>query len=75
MNRQRLPLAFAFDKDHRFADVALHFNPAGAFSVDAFRRYLERNLISYEVTPVGQTYVVYHKFSAHVPLPDPYAGR
>jgi hypothetical protein len=75
VNRQRLPLAFAFDKDHRFADVALHFNPAGAFSVDAFRRYLERNLISYEVTPVGQTYVVYHKFSAHVPLPDPYAGR
>jgi len=72
VNDLRAPLAFVFDKEYKLARVALRFNPAGAFDVVGFHEFLQRNKIDYKVTPIGQDYIVYHGFSKHFELPDPY---
>ncbi len=74
VNDRRVPLAFVFDKEYKLARVALRFNPAGAFDVAGFHEFLRRNKIDYRVTPIGQDYIVYHGFSKHFALPDPYAS-
>ncbi|MBU0673281.1 MAG: glycosyltransferase family 39 protein [Proteobacteria bacterium] len=70
VNRRGMPLAIVFDKDYRMHQIALNFNPEGAFDLEGFIRFLQDNQITYKVTPVGRDYVVYHDFSKHFPLPE-----
>jgi 4-amino-4-deoxy-L-arabinose transferase-like glycosyltransferase len=74
VNRRGMPLAFVFDKEYKLAKVAQRFNPRGAFDVDGFHEFLKKNRIRYQVTPVGEDYIVYHGFSQHFALADPYSG-
>jgi hypothetical protein len=74
VNRRGMPLAFVFDKEYKLAKVALRFNPRGAFDVAGFHEFLRKNRIRYQVTPVGEDYIVYHGFSQHFALADPYRG-
>jgi 4-amino-4-deoxy-L-arabinose transferase-like glycosyltransferase len=64
--------AFVFDKEYKLAKVALRFNPQGAFDLAGFHGFLRRNRISYQTTRVGDDYIVYHGFSKHFLLPDPF---
>ena len=70
VNRMGMPLAVVFDKDYKLPQIALRFNPEGAFDLAGFHEFLKRNEITYQITPVGQDYIVYHGFSKHFPLPD-----
>ncbi|HEY2989132.1 MAG TPA: glycosyltransferase family 39 protein [Candidatus Binatia bacterium] len=63
VNRRGVVPAFVFDKDYQLAQVALHFNPKGAFDVAGFHEFLKRSGITYKTTPVGRDYIVYHGFS------------
>jgi 4-amino-4-deoxy-L-arabinose transferase-like glycosyltransferase len=63
VNRRGMPVAFVFDKEYKLPLVALQVNPKGAFNLDAFHAFLKRSQITYQVTPVGQDYIVYHGFS------------
>jgi 4-amino-4-deoxy-L-arabinose transferase-like glycosyltransferase len=74
VNRKGVSPAFVFDKEYKLAKVALRFNPRGAFDVDGFHEFLRKNRIRYQVTPVGQDYIIYHGFSKHFALADPYRG-
>ncbi|MBI1784645.1 glycosyltransferase family 39 protein [Candidatus Sumerlaeota bacterium] len=72
VNRQGLPFAFVSDKDYKLPRIALNFNPRGAFDMEGFQRFLQANGILYEITRVGRDYVVWHNFSKHFNIPDPY---
>jgi 4-amino-4-deoxy-L-arabinose transferase-like glycosyltransferase len=68
VNRRKMPVAFVFDKEYKLPQVALKINPEGAFDLDAFHAFLKRGQITYQITPVGQDYVVYHGFSKPLSL-------
>lgn len=70
VNRRGLPLAYVFDREYLFSEIA-RTSPARAFDLSEFREHLRQNGITYQMTPVGQDYVVYHDFSRPIPLPDP----
>lgn len=72
VNRRGIPLTVVFDKEYKLPQIALKFNPQGAFDVAAFHEFLRQNQITYKTTPVGQDYIVYHDFSQQLFLPDPY---
>jgi hypothetical protein len=68
VNRRKMPVAFVFDKEYKLPRVALKINPEGAFNLEAFHALLQRSRITYQITPVGQDYVVYHGFSKPLSL-------
>jgi 4-amino-4-deoxy-L-arabinose transferase-like glycosyltransferase len=74
VNRRDVPVAFVFDKEYKLPKIQQRFNPAGAFDVAEFHEFLRGNRIAYQVTRVGEDYVVYHGFSKHISLPNPYTG-
>jgi 4-amino-4-deoxy-L-arabinose transferase-like glycosyltransferase len=71
INNKGVSPAFVFDKEHKLAQAARHFNPDGGFDVGGFHEFLRQNRIAYQISPVGRDYVVYHGFSKHFTLPDP----
>lgn len=72
VNRRGIPLTVVFDKEYKLPQIALRFNPEGAFDLAGFHEFLRQNQITYQITPVGRDYIVYHDFSQHFLLPDPY---
>jgi hypothetical protein len=72
VNRKGVPLTVVFDKEYRMPRIALNFNPNAAFDLAGFHRFLEQNQIAYQITPVGEDYIVYHDFSKRFSIPDPY---
>ena len=72
VNLKGMPLAVVFDKEYKLPQIAQQFNPEGAFDLAGFHEYMRQQQITYQATPVGRDYVVYHGFSKHFALPDPY---
>jgi 4-amino-4-deoxy-L-arabinose transferase-like glycosyltransferase len=75
VNHQNVPLTVVFDKAYKLPQIALNFNPQGAFDVEGFHQFLRQNNINYRITPVGRDYLVYHGFSEPIRLPDPYKNQ
>lgn len=71
VNRRHSSLVALFHKDFLFTKIMLRIDPEKAFELDEFHAYLKSDGISYEVTPVGKDYIVYHKFSKQLYLRDP----
>jgi 4-amino-4-deoxy-L-arabinose transferase-like glycosyltransferase len=72
VNRKGMPLTVVFDREYKMPQIALNFNPMGAFDLAGFHQFLQQNKITYQRTPVGEDYIVYHNFSKHFSIPDPY---
>jgi len=74
VNRRGMPLAVVFDREYKMPLIVANFNPQAAFDLAGFHQFLEQNKITYEVTPVGEDYIVYHDFSKRFTIPDPYSN-
>jgi hypothetical protein len=72
VNRRGMPLTVVFDREYKMPQIVLNFNPEVAFDLAGFRQFLHQNQITYQITPVGEDYIVYHDFSKRFTIPDPY---
>ena len=72
VNSEGAPLAFVFDKEYKLSKIQQRYNPKAGFDFAAFHEFMQRNQITYQITRVGEDYVVYHGFSKHFPLAHPY---